>query len=94
MFSTGDAVLSRDSLGIVREVLRQFEGLAEVRVLSARLRPASRRAKVFVVLGTHDVRRDARVVERLCQIPDVDFDLVPAASRGMIPDDAACIRLD
>lgn len=94
VFSTADPVLSRGGLEIVREVLRQVEGIAEVRVLAAKARPASRRAKVFVVLATHDVRRDGRVVELLRQIPDVDFDLVPATASSMIPDDAARIRLD
>ena len=94
LFSNADAVLSRASLEIVREVLRDVDGVAEVRVLPPRLRPASRRAKVFVVLASHDVRRDSRIVERLCQIPDIDFDLVPAAARGMIPDESDCLRLD
>jgi hypothetical protein len=94
LFSTADAVLSRGGVEIVREILRQVEGIAEVRVLPARRRPASRRAKVFVVLATHDVRRDSRVVEQLCQVPDIDFDLVPASARTMIPDDAEHIRLD
>lgn len=94
IFSTADPVLSRGTLDIVREVLRAFEGVAEVRVLSNIRRPGSQRTKIFVVLATHDVRRDSRIVEILCQIPDIDFDLVPVSASRMIPNDAEAIRLD
>lgn len=93
IFSTADPVLSRNGLEIVREVLRSFDGVAEIRVLPNSRRPGTERAKIFVVLATHDVRRDGRIVEILCQIPDIDFDLVPMSAREMIPDDADSLRL-
>lgn len=94
VFSTATPMLSRGSLDIVRAILREIEGLAEVRVLPVRDRAPSNRPKLFVVLATHDVRRDSRVVERLCQLPDIDFDLVPQSARHMIPDAAERIQLD
>ena len=77
--------------GSVTAALRGIEGIAEVRALSPR--QGSRRSKVFVVLATHNVRRDGRVVELLCQVPDIDFDLVPVAARDVIPDIAESIQL-
>lgn len=94
IFSTATPMLSRTTLDIVRAILREIEGIGEVRVLPARARTAGERAKLFVVLANHDVRRDSRVVERLCQLPDIDFDLVPQAAREMIPDAAERIQLD
>lgn len=93
LFSTATPVLSRTTREVVTTALRGVEGIAEVRVLSPGQRPGSRRSKVFVVLATHDVRRDGRVVELLCQVPDVDFDLVPIAARTVIPDFAETMRL-
>lgn len=93
LFSTATPVLSRTTREVVTAILRSVEGIAEVRVLSPRQRPGSRRSKIFVVLATHDVRRDGRVVELLCQVPDIDFDLVPVAARDMIPDVAESIQL-
>ena len=76
---------------IFAEILRSFEGVDSVRVL-ARGDRASTRDKVYVVLATHDVRRDSRIVEVLCQLDDVDFDLVPVEAQGMIPNAAQPVR--
>lgn len=56
------------------------EGVAEVRRGSGR---------VFVVVSTHDVARDRRIVKIM---GNVDYDIVPIASADMIPENAEYIR--
>lgn len=73
------------------EILLTIEGVESVRLLPSTAR-AGDRDKVYVVLATHDVRRDSRIVEVLCQIDNIDFDLVPAEAQGMIPDAARPVR--
>ena len=80
---------SRDR--ICGEILLKIEGVDSVRLLAKEER-AGERDKVYVVLATHDVRRDSRIVEVLCQLDDVDFDLVPLEAQGMIPDAARPVR--
>lgn len=76
----------------LRGVLCSIEGVGDVRVLPAAARAPGSRDKVYVILDTHDVRRDRRIVEVLCQLDDIDFDLVPSEAQGMIPNGAAPLR--
>jgi hypothetical protein len=82
------ALETREAL---RLIIRQFEGVGDVRLLPLAKRVGGARHKVFVVLAVHDIERDRRIVEVLSQLTDVDMDLVPAASAGMIPDAAQSI---
>lgn len=82
------ALETREAL---RQILRQFDGVADVRLLPLTKRAGGARHKVFVLLSAHDVERDRRIVEVLSQLSDIDMDLVPAASAGMIPDGAQSI---
>jgi hypothetical protein len=83
LFTADSSTASRDR--IVRELLRDIDGIAEVLV---RERTRQRRAKVFVVLATHDLRRDDEIVRRLCELDDIAMDLVAATARALVPTDA------
>ena len=65
-------------------------GVAGVRLLP-RDRRASRTAKVFFVLETHDIKRDRKIIALMSQLEAVDYDLVPANRQGLIPDDARSV---
>lgn len=67
---------------------RRLDGVAEVRLLPRDRRAGRDVPKAFVVLATHDLERDQRVVNILSQMLEIDYDLVPAESAGMIPDGA------
>jgi hypothetical protein len=82
------ALETREAL---RQILKEFSGVSDVRLLPLGKRVGGARHKVFVVLSAHDVDRDRRIVEVLSQLSDIDMDLVPAASVGMIPDAAQSI---
>jgi hypothetical protein len=88
LFATGDTS-SENRDRILRTLLRDIPGIAEVRVRES---TKQRRAKVFIVLETHDLARDEAVVTRLCDL-DVAMDLVPAKARGLIPADAVAFAL-
>jgi hypothetical protein len=72
-----------DLYEFMRLYVKPIDGVAEVRILP---RGAEQCPKVYVVLDTHDVRRDERIVAILSQIQEVDYDLVPRVAIGMIPD--------
>lgn len=82
------ALETREAL---RLILNQFSGIADVRLLPLAKRAGGARHKVFVVLAAHDVERDRRIVDVLSQLTDIDMDLVPLASVGMLPDGAQSI---
>lgn len=83
---------TRDRDEVLREILCAIEGVESVRVLRGSGRAPGARDKVYVVLLTHDVRRDRRIIEIICQLDDVDIDLVPCDAQGMIPDGATPLR--
>jgi hypothetical protein len=82
------ALETREAL---RQIIKEFKGVGDVRLLPLAKRAGGARHKVFVVLAAHDVERDRRIVEVLSQLTDIDMDLVPAASVGMIPEAAQSI---
>jgi hypothetical protein len=65
-----------------------IDGIGTVRMLARDRRQSSANHKVYFVLNTHDMNRDERIVRLMMQFEGVDYDLVPAASAGMIPDGA------
>lgn len=71
---------------ILREHVASIDGVAYVRMLPRSKRLGRAVNKVYIVLETHDIDRDRRVVEIMCQLEDVDYDLVPVTAAGMIPD--------
>jgi len=79
----------------VRASLRQLlaaaaiEGIESVQFLYRDKRHEHANDKVFFVLATHDIRRDEKIVRLMLQFEGVDYDLVPAASAGMVPSAAA-----
>ncbi len=76
----------------IRRIACAIEGLREVRVLDRKSRNGQR-TKVFVILDTHDIDRDDRIIKLLCQLDDVDIDLVPSGAEGMVPVEATPVRL-
>lgn len=84
-FGATPAKSTREAL---TQIVREIDGVGDVRLLSAASRLGGARHKVFVVLDTHDVERDRHIIEILCQLDDVDIDLVPKAAAAMIPDGA------
>jgi hypothetical protein len=70
---------------------KEIEGISDVLLLPRNKKQGKARHKVFVVLGTHDIRRDRRVIQLMNQFDDVDYDLVPQISQGMIPSEAKSV---
>ena len=94
MSSSGmcESVRSGNQLDILKGVL-EFPGVQDVRVVKGQDRNGLAECdKVFVVLATHDVDRDYRIVSVLCQLESVNMDLVPKKAIGMIPSQARSIR--
>lgn len=81
---------SNDLAQPLRKLYRSVSGVDDLRVLSRRSRPGHERHKVFVVYTYPDVDRDERIISALSDL-DIDMDLVPAASVGMIPDEARSV---
>lgn len=84
-FGAQPAMSTRQAL---TQIIRDIPGVGDVRLLASASRPGGARHKVFIVLDTHDVDRDRHIIEILCQLDDVDIDLVPKAAAAMIPDAA------
>lgn len=74
----------------LNKAFEHIQGLAGIRLLPASAR-SCRTPKVFVVLESHDLMRDRRVVSIMSQYEDVDYDLVPIERAALIPDGAAGI---
>jgi hypothetical protein len=87
----GDARLSVQWIDVLDKAVRNLPGVAEVLVIPREKRGKHPRSKVFVVTATHDLARDRKVIDLLAQL-DCDFDLVPEAAGGMIPETARPIR--
>ena len=66
---------------------RRIPGVRRVLFLPRASRPNARAPKVFVILETHDIDRDREIVDLMIQFDHVDYDLVPAESAGMVPND-------
>jgi hypothetical protein len=90
--NSANLVQSLEGTAALRIVACEIEGVHSVRVLNASDRAPNARDKVYVVLATHDVKRDRRIVEVLCQLDGIDFDLVPSLSEDMIPSAAVALR--
>lgn len=69
----------------------EIPGVEDVRILRRESRRTDARDKVFFILKTHDIDRDARVVVLMSQFEAVDYDLVPLESVGMVPDAASSV---
>jgi hypothetical protein len=77
---------------VLTGILQRFEGVQDIRVLPKDERHGiGARDKVFVILNTHDVKRDFQIVNVLAQIDDVDMDLVPKAAIELVPDAAVSV---
>lgn len=88
----GELHVGLDTHSALRRVVLDLEGVKDVRLLPRKDRvKGNQRHKAFVVLQTHDIARDRRIIEIVCQLADVDVDLVPASSEGLIPDAAVSI---
>ena len=87
---------SDNTLRLVELSLEQnvvpIEGVKEVRVMHQRHRDGLTRHKVFIILATHDLDRDRKIVEVMTQIDGVSYDLVPAETEDFIPDGASPLK--
>ncbi len=86
----GEPVLGFDVRGALCAVLseEEIEGIETVRMLMRDRRHSNANHKAYFVLATHNLDRDERIVRLMMQFEGVDYDLVPVASAGMIPDGA------
>jgi hypothetical protein len=75
----------------LRQFVKPIDGVEHVRLLPRSRRLGRATSKVYVVLRTHDIDRDRRVVDIMSQLDDVDYDLVPLAAASMIPDAAVVL---
>jgi hypothetical protein len=74
----------------LRDLVSQFVGIDEVRILPDQDRYGHKRSKVFVVYSTFDLSRDEKLVAAL-DAWDVDLDLVPAKSAALISSNARTV---
>lgn len=80
--SGGDGLTLR---GVLKRYVAAIEGVKEIRLLPNARRRGRHCDKVFIVLNTHNIERDAQLVDLMSQLENVDYDLVPATAADMIP---------
>jgi len=92
--AVGPSVLGTEAMDVreaLRETVCRLDGVTEIRLLARENRQQHPRHKAFVVLSTHDLKRDRQIIDLLVQFDDLDYDLVPDTAVGMIPDAADAI---
>lgn len=74
----------------LRDLVEQFSGIDDVRILPSQDRYGHKRSKVFIVYSTFDLTRDEKLVAAL-DAWDVDLDLVPTKSASLISANARTV---
>jgi len=77
----------------IAATLEGIPGISAVRLIARNRTGGRSHHKAFIVLRTHDIERDAQIVERMSQFDQVDYDLVPEEAEGMIPSDTIEIQI-
>lgn len=78
----------------IEEVLK-IDGVADILYLDRKHRVVRGATdKFFIILCTHDIDRDAKIVDLFCDIEDYDIsiDLVPLSSSGMVSGIAKSVK--